>query len=203
MLYVTALRDSGQVDKAIMHLQNARRLSPEKSTFYLDLGEALMVQGRPNEAVTQISEAVRLTPSSAVGFRELGMALGRLHRWPEAAASLQRAVDLRPEDAEFRCDFALALHESGDLEKAAAQYAYATRLKPNWASESNEKARSLLNQEAINGHLRHRALELSLEICQATNFRNAQFLSTLAAAYQATGEHRTAPKLREQIEKIK
>jgi tetratricopeptide (TPR) repeat protein len=213
----------GQVDKAIMHLQKACRLRPEDSNSYLILGEALMVQDNPNEAVTQISEGVRLAPGSAIGFRELGMALGRLHRWPEAAANLQRAVELRPDDAEFRCDLALALHESGEREKAAAQYANATKLKPDWTSQSEEKAGNLLNQEAINGHLRHRALELSLEICQATDFRNAQFLCTLAAAYQATGERRTAldtahralelaiserqddvvRKLREQIEKIK
>jgi len=185
----------GQMEEAVSHFQQALRLNPDnpgRVDVYLLLGQALMTQGNPEEAAQQFAQVTRLAPDSPDGHQLLGIALGRLQRWPEAAASLERAVELSPKNPTYRCDLALALFEMGEPQRSAGQYKKASELQPDWMAKFHALAGKLLEAKGVRLPEGQRALELATELCQASAYRNPQFLETLAAAYAATGQREKA-----------
>jgi len=180
--------DNGQADEAVKEFQQAIRLEPGNASLYVLLGHALLDQGNLEEAAQQLAEVTRLAPYFPEGRHQLGIALGRLQRWPEAAASLERAVDLSPKNLTFRCDFARALFEMGEHQRSAGQYEKAAEIRPDWMAGFHALAGNLLKQKGVELAQSQRALELATELCQASAYRNPQFLDTLAAAYAATGQ---------------
>jgi Tfp pilus assembly protein PilF len=176
-----------QIDEAVNHFREALRIAPDDADVHFDLGEALSAQGNYEEAVREMDSGTRLAPRFAQGHYQLGLALGRMKRWPEAAAVLGRALELDPSQLSVRCDLALALQEMGETQKAADLYAQATQMQPDWTTQFNTFAWSCLDSKGLRLHKSNRALELAMEVCQATGYRNPAFLETLATAYAATG----------------
>jgi len=176
----------GRVHEAVDHFRESLRIRPDNLEVYVLLGEALMAEGKLEEAVQSLTEETLLRPEFPGGHHELGLALGQLQRWPEAAARLERALDLLPKDASFRCDLARMLLEIGETVKAAEQYRKASEIQPGWMSQFNVIASNLLNLKGVNLGQGQRALKIASELCQATGYKDPQFLDTLAAAYAAT-----------------
>jgi protein O-mannosyl-transferase len=178
----------GRLEEAVSHLRQALALRPNKANTHFLLGEALLAQGIFDQAAREASEGLKLEPKFAAGHHLLGTANLRMMRWAEASTSMQRAVELRPKEPSYRCDFGLALQALGQNDKAREQYARASRLQSDWTNRFQTQAEKLLGERAAGEHDYNRGLELALEICQATDYRDPQFLETLAAAYAATGK---------------
>jgi len=182
----------GQVEDAVTHFRHAIRLNPESGDVHLFLGQALMTQDNLEEAAQQLVEETQLAPNFPEGHHQLGIVLGRLKRWPEAAATLGRAVELSPKNPAYRCDLALAFSEMGEPQKSAEQYRIASELQLGWMDNSHAMAGKLLELKGVKLAQNQRALEIATEVCQASGYRNPQFLATLAAAYAATGQREKA-----------
>jgi tetratricopeptide (TPR) repeat protein len=92
----------------------------------------------------------------------------------------------------FHYELAHALHEGGDDKAAQAQYREALRRDPAWPDAANRSAWSLAthpNPRARNGAV---ALRLAQQICEATEYRQPNYLDTLAAAYAEEGQFEEA-----------
>jgi tetratricopeptide (TPR) repeat protein len=177
----------GRLSEALEHLREAYRLKPNNAQTCFLLGQVFRANGQPEEAAQFFAEAVRWAPDNAETHHQLGSVLAQLGRWPEAIASLESAVNLQPRQPRYHCDLGLAFYERGQKDKALGQYRAASELLPNWPEQFNNLVWSLLTPEAPGEFQARTALDTAMEICQATNFRNPQFLDTLAAAYAANG----------------
>jgi tetratricopeptide (TPR) repeat protein len=184
------LRD--RPEEALGHLQEALRLRPENKATRLDLGQLFWTQGRFEEAAQQFAELAQQDPDSAAGHFALGKALCRLGRWQEAAASLRRAVELSPREVPFRHTLGLALYEAGQTADSLDQYKAASAMQLGWPDQLNAFAWGILTGKDADPRRDEEALEAAKQVCQATHFRNAQFLNTLAAAYAETGRFEEA-----------
>jgi len=95
-----ALRDKGDLDRAVAEYREAVRLDPEHTDAHYSLGLVLYLTGAPEEAVAEYREMLRLHP-------------------PDRSARF----------AAHYC-LAMALHETGDPDGSAAGYREALRLDP-------------------------------------------------------------------------
>jgi tetratricopeptide (TPR) repeat protein len=184
------LRD--RPEETLNHFREALRLRPENTATRLDLGQLFWAEGRFEEAAQQFAEVAQRDPNSAAGHFALGTALGRLGRWPEAVESLRRAVELQPRETPFRHTLGLALYEAGQTGEALDQYRAASALQPEWPAGLNAFARRVLTGKDADPRRGAEALDAAKQICQATHFRHAPYLNTLAAAYAETGQFEQA-----------
>ena len=191
------LEKQGHLPDAARYLEKVLGLDPEERTLgmsrgppgtvHFHLGLILAAQGQLPKAVAWLEAGAKLNPD----LPEIPFLLGQLQlkqgRAEEAIAPLERAVDLHPGNARYRCYLALALQSQGDIAAAAEQYAEALRLSPDWPAAVNRQAWAL----ATNPNPRMRsgadALQLALQVCQATGYRQPEYLDTLAAAYAEAG----------------
>src|SRR5438067_4569103 len=93
---------SGDVNGAIAHLNQAADQNPGDYTTLAYLGAALGRAGRAAEAVEALQRAVQLQPAQAAAHYNLGLALEKAARPAEAAAAYQQAVTLDPNHARAR-----------------------------------------------------------------------------------------------------
>lgn len=73
-----ALRSGGDYPEAVDALQTAKRLAPECSVIYRELGVCYSKMKKSELAANSLREAVRLTPKDAEAWSNLGGALRRL-----------------------------------------------------------------------------------------------------------------------------
>jgi tetratricopeptide (TPR) repeat protein len=126
-------------------------------------------------------------PGWALAHDNLGVLFCLQGAHAEALESLRRAVELEPQSGPFRYDLAHALWALGEKRTSREEYARARELDPTWRSRAQQIAwarATHANPEIRNGAI---ALRLAEQLCEATDFRDAICLDTLAAAYAENG----------------
>ena len=135
---------SGQLDKAIISMQQSVRLSPNDFEAHSNLGNALLVRGRLSEAEASYREAIRIKPDFAEAHSNLGNALKALGYLSDAEASYREAIRIKPDYADAHSNLGNALQELGRLSDAEASYREAIRLKPDFAEAHSNLGNALL-----------------------------------------------------------
>jgi Flp pilus assembly protein TadD len=185
------LLNAGFRTEAVEQLTTAAEGLPEHGTIQHDLGVALYQTGHIAEAIPHLRTAVRVRPDFALAWYRLGQCLYRQANLQEAEQCLRRAVELEPNHCIYRGALGYVLSKRGLSAAAAVEYRKATHLSPSWVDDQNRAAAQLATQE---GRLRNpiEALDLAERICDATEAKKPQYLSTLAAAQAATGDSKQA-----------
>jgi len=71
----TALISDGQLNEAVIHLNESLRINSEYAMAHNNLGVALTLQGRTAEAIRHYSEALRINPRYSDAYKNLNRAL--------------------------------------------------------------------------------------------------------------------------------
>ena len=96
------LVDQGDVDGAVLLLDEALRLDPSELSTWLRKAELLAANGRTAEAEASFAAAERLAPEEADVFEHRGRVRLRAGKRSEALADLQRALELRPQNPQLK-----------------------------------------------------------------------------------------------------
>lgn len=184
----------GNSQEALRFSEQALAIDPYDAKVQSIMAGALLSVGDISAAIEHFETAAALDPGKAdIQFR-LGRALSRVHRWSDAVGPLETAVQLAPASSkmqtEYRVALALALHQSGQAAAAARLYQEARELSPDWALQTGQLAFQLATLADADARAKNapRALELALQVTQATGESEPLFLATLAAAYAANGD---------------
>jgi tetratricopeptide (TPR) repeat protein len=161
-------------------------LASRRAMPHLWLGEIALQQGDADEATRHFADCLKIKPDLAEAHQLTGVALGRLDRWHEAEASLVTAIDLDPENSESRGYLAFTYARQGKRDHAARDYADLLLRKPDWPSRCSERALKSITQARFLDHVL--AKELALQACEATDFKDARWLDTLAAVKAASAD---------------
>jgi tetratricopeptide (TPR) repeat protein len=183
-----ALSRQGRLREAVYELEQAIRIDPRDAQAHNDLGNVLMIQGKLDQAMAHEREATNLRPDLASAWRNLGIALLLAGQKNEALAALSQAVHLQPNMSEAYFYLAQAQQEKGDSAAAAQSFQKGLSLNPNYAQTANQNAWLLAtspNASSRNGAL---AVRLARQACEATQYKQADCLDTLAAAYAEAGQ---------------
>ncbi len=152
-----------QFDKALEH-------NPEKPIFYLERGNARMLQKKYENAYRDYFEASRLDSRLVGAWVNKGCVLGVLGRYEESLESLEKAIELDPNMAEAWNNKGLALDDLGRYEEALKAFDKAIELNPNTATTvliNKVSALSKLgrHEEALGAS--EKALELDIKMALA------------------------------------
>ncbi len=98
----TDLLESGDYSAAVIPLESARRLEPDKSSIREALGRAYFRAGRYAEARVEFAAVVERYPVNDFAHFCLGRALEKTGRRAEARRHLALAACLRPDRADYR-----------------------------------------------------------------------------------------------------
>ena len=132
------LAQSGRLDEAVFHGEEAVRLKPGFPEARSNLGLSLTEARRLPEAIDQLTVAVRLDPDLAGARLNLGRALLAAGRAPEAVVQLEQVLRLQPANPEAKRNLAIAhnnlgnaLARAGTLPAAVSEFEKALQLDPN------------------------------------------------------------------------
>ncbi len=124
------LIETGRIQGAIPHLEQAVRVRPNDPEPENNLGNALAQTGRPQDAIAHLERALQLAPHYAEAEFNLGRALARLGRPQEAMAHYERALLIKPGYAEADNNLGNLLLAAGRAQEAAAHFEAALRSNP-------------------------------------------------------------------------
>jgi len=102
LLIGQVLRQSGQLDQSIQHLNEAIQLSPDRLEPYLELGQARKEQREYQQALQVFERATVIAPDDPRALFQAGLALKESKDYKSSETMLRRAVSLAPNDPTIR-----------------------------------------------------------------------------------------------------
>jgi tetratricopeptide (TPR) repeat protein len=186
--YGTFLLTQKQYEAAVPEFLETIKLDDQKLAAYVKLAEAYIFLDRFQDARATLSDALELHPNWAESHYWMSVADFKQGRYSQAARNTQKALDLG-----FKLDpayeqLARAYFKSGQPRQAMNTYTQWSQDKPTsplprlslaWAWATH------LDSEIRDGK---KALILSSQLCEKTNYQNVRLLDILAAAHAELGE---------------
>jgi len=121
-LYVAALRESGQVDKAIAEAREVLVRKPADATALAELALSRLAKGEKEAATLLAKQALDASPTSAVAHRATGLLDLANGDDAEAFAEFRKAAQSDPHDTTARLNMGVVLLHAGAYAKAEEQY---------------------------------------------------------------------------------
>ena len=138
-----ALKNLGQLDKAIASYHRALEIEPTYAMAHYNLGCALQDLGQLDDAVASCQRALALKPDYAEAHISLGNLLQSLGQLDGAIASFRRALEIKPDFSVAHNSLGNALRGTGQLDDAVASYRHAIMIKPDFADAHNNLGNAL------------------------------------------------------------
>ena len=122
-------QETGQIDRAIPHLERAIQLQPDFAAAYAALGEAWAIEGvwgsmgvrkTSAKALEYSQKGVSLDPESSEAYASLGHSLMLAHRWNDGEVALRRAIQLDPNNSNAIEYLSVLLAQKGKAEESVA-----------------------------------------------------------------------------------
>ncbi|WJF90396.1 tetratricopeptide repeat protein [Paraburkholderia bonniea] len=176
-----ALREHGELLKAIDSYRQAVALQPDYPEAHNNLGNALREAGQPCEALESCTQALRLRPGYAQAHNNQGNALQDLGEQDAAVRAYRQALAFWPDYAEAHHNLGNVLLAQGQHEAASESYRCATTLSPTCAFMHNNLGDALQRAGQFEAAVAAFSRVVELEPASAAGY------SRLGDAYQAWG----------------
>ncbi len=194
--------DMGDIDKANRDVSDALQIQPDAVQGVLMRSLVASREGRYADAIGDMEMLVRFDPSQVPWVMQLASLYQADKRPRLAIRLLDELLKQKPDEwrgVRLRGDAKLSINDHAG---AIDDYDKALALVEKDPAKDDADYSGLLNNlawvlstttkdEMRNGK---RALELGLKACEATEYKEAHILSTLAAAYAETGDFENARK---------
>lgn len=92
------LRKSGQLDQAVHHFHEVKKLDPQTHEAYLELGRTHLERRQFDRALERLNKAIDLAPDNAMSYFYAGKVLKELKEYDRAERMLRQASKLAPND---------------------------------------------------------------------------------------------------------
>jgi Flp pilus assembly protein TadD len=130
-LYVAALRESGQIDKAIAEAREVLVRKPADASALAELALAHLSKGEKEAAALLSKQALDANPNSAVAHRATGLLDLQNGDDAEAFAEFRKASQADPRDTTSRLNMGVVLLKAGAYGKAGEQYREILKVSPD------------------------------------------------------------------------
>ena len=130
-LYVAALRESGQIDKAIAEAREVLVRKPADASALAELALSHLAKGEKEAAALLAKQALDSNPNSAVAHRATGLLDLANGDDAEAFAEFRKAAQADPKDTTSRLNMGVVLLKAGAYAKAEEQYREILKVSPD------------------------------------------------------------------------
>ncbi len=189
-------------DKAIADFNESIKIDPRYALAYGNRGMVWKDKREIGKAIADWNEAIRLEPKFVGALLYRGCAWAEKGEYDRALADLDEALRLDPTNT-------LALKIRGWVwwrkkqpDKAIIDYNDAARLDPK--DDWSENSRAWIWATCPDPKLRDgkKAVESAMSACQLSDWKNTEYLGTLAAAYAEHGDFSKAVELQEKLNQL-
>ena len=142
--YANALREKGQLDRAIKHFNNALRINPRYSEARSNLGLSFLEVGKYDEAIKHFNEALRLKPNLPNTINNLAVALREQGKINEAIKKWKKALEIEPSHPYAHFNMGRAMTGQRKYDEAIEHFNQALQSKPDYLKARINLARILL-----------------------------------------------------------
>jgi Flp pilus assembly protein TadD len=171
-------------EQAIIHFNAYMQANPKPTAAaYYNRGVAHYGKKDYDWAIADFSESIRLDPRFADAYGNRASVYLLKKEYDKAIQDSDTALRLNPRHPVAANNRGSAYAAKKQYDKAVAVFQEAIRLNPNRPDAYNNLAwlLSTCPQAAVRDG--HKALQLALKACDFSDWRNAEMLDTLAAAY--------------------
>ena len=158
-------------------------------------GQAYFRDGKFDEAITNLSDAIRLNPKDALAYGVRGYAYAMQGELDHAINDYSDAIRFNPKDDKAYYSRGVAYEQKRQFKEAINDFGEAVRItaKSNPAYDNNT-AWLLATCPVDSVRNGPKAVEAATKACELTEWKNSQYIDTLAAACAEEGAFEQAVK---------
>ena len=191
-----------EYDKEIADYNEAIRLNPTNAALYANRGWARANKKEYEMAIADCNEAIRLNPTLADAYDHRGVAWRHKKEYDKAIADHNQVIRLDPKHSDAYTNRALAWNDKREYGKAISDLNEAIRLDPKDEGICDDVAWFLATCPEERYRDGKRAVELATLACELTDWKDADDLGSLAAAYAEVGDFEKAIEFQEKASKL-
>jgi len=185
---------SGDAKQAIADYGESIKLDPSYAAAFNNRGLARAKLGELKQAIADFDQAIRFDPKFAVALNNRGVAREQSGDPAGAEKDFTAAIAIDPKLPDSYANRGNVLRGRGKYEQAIADFEKAVRLDPRNAAAHNNLAwlRATCPDEKYRDG--NAAVEAAKQACELSDWKNPDWLDSLAAAYAEAGEFEEAVK---------
>jgi membrane protease YdiL (CAAX protease family)/tetratricopeptide (TPR) repeat protein len=187
-------REKGEYEQAIAAYTRSLRQKEKLPEVYALRAEAYRLTGDCARAISDCKRAMELDPQAALPYVERGASYLVLGDTDQALADCNHALRLN-ERLAFAYSIGGAIYsDRGEHDRAVADWTRALKLEPQHAWTRNALAWLWATCPEAKHCQGRKAVEQATKACEITQWKEAEFLTTLAAAHAECGQFQEAAR---------
>ncbi len=174
------------------HIQHMLTLAPNSTVLHNFLGIVLHRQGKTEQAIAEFSKTLQLDGDNRRAHNNLGILLASRGDLDGAIAHFLKVTELDPNNDRAHHNLGQAFYSEGQISDAIKHYRESLRLMPSSPATLTGLSWILATSREEEFRNGTEAVGLAKRACELTDYRNAETLRALAAAYAEAGQFTAA-----------
>jgi len=179
-------------DRAIQDFTEVLRIEPKDPIAYVNRGVAHVARKDYDRAIQDFTASIRLDPKYAQAYYNRGTVHKLQQNYDEAIEDLSKVIRLDPNHLSALLNRGWVCSQVKEYHRVIEDYTEVITLAPQDARGYNALAwfRATCPEQRFRDGAK--AVELAKKACELTDWKKAEYLDTLAAAYAEQGEFQEA-----------
>ncbi len=168
---IKPLLEQNRIDDAILHGEQAVRISPTFVPALNALGLSFLEAKRTDDAVSCYRKALQIRPQDAAANFNLAWVLASSGKFDEAIGLYYKTLQIDPDFPDARINLGFALAGNGKLQEAVKEYEKILLVEPDNAVAHNDLGIALANQGNFDDAIAHfnQAVKINPNYTEAKN----------------------------------